>query len=65
VVTRLFHPRSDAWAEHFEWNGPFIAARTDVARATLAVLRINHPDALAIREVLMAEGLWGEADAST
>ena len=33
-------------------------ARTEVGRVTIAVLRINQPNALAIRQVLMDEGLW-------
>ena len=58
VVTRLFHPRADVWDEHFAWDGAAIAPSTDVGRATIAVLRMNQPNAVAIRQVLMSEGLW-------
>lgn len=58
LVTRIFHPRVDIWNEHFVWEGAVISARTDVGRATLNVLRINLPNAVAIREVLIADGLW-------
>jgi len=57
-MTRLFHPRRDAWDKHFRWNGPYLAGLTDVGRTTIAVLTINHPDYVALRESLMAEGLF-------
>ncbi len=57
-VTRLFHPRFDGWAEHFRWAGAALAGRTDIGRATIAVLSINHPDAIRLRRSLMREGLF-------
>ncbi len=59
VVTRLFHPRIDAWGDHFVWRESSIVPLTDVGRATMAVLRMNQPNAVAVREVLMRDGLWG------
>ena len=56
-LTRLFHPRTDRWEEHFRRNGPRLDGLTDVGRATLEVLRMNHPDALAVREALWREGI--------
>lgn len=58
TVTRLFHPRLDAWNNHFEWEGSIVVPRTEIGAATVAVLRINHPDAQAIRDVLMSGDLW-------
>ena len=55
-MTRLFHPRRDLWTEHFRWNGPVLVGFTDVARATIAVLAINHPAQRAIRNTLIEEG---------
>src|SRR5437762_406885 len=43
-VVRLFHPRQDRWAEHFEWNGPKLIGLTPPGRATIAVLHINRSD---------------------
>jgi hypothetical protein len=40
-LSRLFHPRTDSWAEHFIWNGPTLHGMTPVGRATIDVLRIN------------------------
>ena len=58
VVTRLFHPRLDVWEEHFAWEGPALTPRSDVGAVTIAVLRINLPNAVAVREILMGAGLW-------
>ena len=57
-ITRLYHPRRDRWKTHFEWHGPILAGRTAVARTTIAVLAINHPDAVAVREALIEEGAF-------
>ena len=58
VVTRLFHPRLDVWEEHFAWEGPALIPRSDIGAVTIAVLRINLPNAVAVREILMGERLW-------
>jgi len=57
-ITRLFHPRRDAWPEHFQWNGAALAGLTDVGRATIAVLNINHAFHRALRQALMDEGVF-------
>jgi hypothetical protein len=57
-LTRLFHPREDDWNEHFRWNGAVLFGLTDVGRATIAVLNINHPAAMAKREELIQEGVF-------
>lgn len=54
--TPLFHPRRDAWEEHFRWDGPELLGLTPVGRTTIDVLRINHPDAIAVRSSLIEEG---------
>ena len=58
LVTRLFHPRLDAWDEHFFWEGPMLNPRSDIGAVTIAVLRINLPNAVAVRQTLMSERLW-------
>lgn len=55
-MTRLFNPRRDTWKVHFRWNGSLVVGLTDIARATIAVLAINHPAQLAIRNTLIDEG---------
>lgn len=57
-LVRLFNPRLDAWAEHFEWNGPALFGKTDAAKATVALLRINAQSRVALRQMLMDEGVF-------
>ena len=56
-LTRLFHPRKDEWDVHFEWVGPMLAGRTEVGRTTIDVLKINFPDRLEHRMLLIASGV--------
>jgi hypothetical protein len=55
-TVRLFNPRKDRWARHFEWNGPHLVGRTHTGRVTLALLEINRPEAVEFREYLILEG---------
>jgi hypothetical protein len=57
-LVRLFHPRRDRWKKHFVWNGGILAGRTGVARATVAVLWMNHPTLIQTREILIEGGLF-------
>jgi hypothetical protein len=57
-LTRLFHPRTDQWAEHFEWDGVQLRGKTPIGRTTVAVLAPNDADTLAVREALRDEGLF-------
>lgn len=61
-IVRMFHPRKDVWTRHFQWNGPVLIGRTTIGRATIAVLSINHPDAVALRQTLIEEGVFPPAD---
>lgn len=55
ALAELFHPRKDRWVEHFGWNGALILGRSPVGRATVRVLAMNDPEAVAVREALIAE----------
>ena len=55
---RLFDPRSQIREEHFGWSGALVAGKTDVGRATVQTLNMNRPDAVAVRELLMLEGVY-------
>jgi hypothetical protein len=55
-LTRLFNPRSDAWAGHFQFDGPLLTGKTPIGRATIRVLAMNANDLLLIRVELLAEG---------
>lgn len=55
-TTRLFHPRTDSWADHFRWEGHHLFGLTVVGRGTVFALDLNHPRRLLIRQ---AEQLFG------
>jgi hypothetical protein len=57
----LFHPRSDVWATHFATQAGAVVARTAVARATVALLRINAPARVEVRTELATLGRWPAA----
>lgn len=57
-IVRLYHPRKDKWWRHFRWDGPVLMGRTSIGRATIAVLEINHRDAVAVRQALIEEGVF-------
>jgi len=57
-IVRLFHPREHVWTEHFSWNGPSLVGRTANGRATIQALRLNRADAVAVRQLLMREGVY-------
>ena len=58
VPVRLFHPRKDAWDEHFAWNGPTLVAKSAIGRVTLYVLGINLSHRVTLRQMLIEEGTF-------
>jgi hypothetical protein len=52
----LLNPRTQAWAEHFRWEGPRIVPLTTTGRATVEALAMNRPLILAIRQEEAARG---------
>lgn len=56
-VVPLFHPRKQKWHEHFTWDGPRLVGKTPIGRTTIQTLGINRPDAIAVRRLLLAEGI--------
>jgi len=54
----LFNPRSGAWDDHFVWEGPVLRGKTPVGIATIELLRINQPERVDHRRLLMQLGLW-------
>ena len=45
----LFHPRRQAWADHFRWDGVTVVGLTPTGRTTVAALQMNRPLIHAIR----------------
>ena len=56
LVTRLYHPRTDRWGEHFRWQGVRIEPLTAIGRATASLLRVNDPQRIAVRANLLRQG---------
>jgi HNH endonuclease len=57
-VTRLYHPRRHKWAYHFRFDGNILIGRTAIGRTTIDVLRMNHPQLVALRDILTAAGVF-------
>jgi hypothetical protein len=55
---RLFHPLLQPWSEHFRFNGYQIEGLTEVGRATMELLNLNHHRRLRIREAEEVFGLF-------
>ena len=57
-IIRLFNPRKDAWARHFEMRSDGrIIGLTAIGRTTVRVLLMNKPESVLHRSSLIAEGL--------
>ncbi len=57
-IVRLFHPRRHKWSAHFAWEGPILRGKTAIGRTTIHVLAVNDPSAVAVRESLIAQGVF-------
>ena len=57
-VVRLFDPRRQVWKRHFRWRDAKVVGRTQPGRATIAVLNINDPKRVEMRQILMDEQEW-------
>jgi hypothetical protein len=54
-LTRLFNPRRHKWKRHFRWQGAVLVGRSAVGRTTVAVLNMNGPYLLGLRQELLEE----------
>ena len=52
MLTPLFNPRAQVWADHFLWIGIEIDGITPVGRVTIYVLDMNNADRLELRLLL-------------
>lgn len=52
-LVALYHPRTQKWQEHFAWSddGLSVSGLTECGRATLHLLQMNRPLAVAARSV--------------
>lgn len=56
VITPLFHPRRQQWADHFRLEDAQIMPLTATGRVTVVLLQLNRPERVAERELLLAAG---------
>jgi hypothetical protein len=56
-LVRLFHPRQHQWGYHFQFDGPRVVGRTAIGRVTVAVLNMNAPLMVRLRQELIEEGV--------
>ena len=56
---KLYHPRNDIWAEHFEWHEAFteILGISPIGRATVHRLVLNRTGLINLRKVLYQANL--------
>ena len=57
-LTRLFNPRRQRWNHHFRWCGQLVVGITPVGRTTVAVLAMNDPEPVRLRQALIEEGVF-------
>lgn len=62
-VVSLFHPRQQAWPEHFTWidEGVQVSGLTPTGWATVEALRLNNPYIVESRKIWVAEN-WHPPD---
>lgn len=46
----LFHPRTDVWSDHFEWDDYHLVGKSDVGRLTIQLFGLNHERRIKIRQ---------------
>ncbi|MBI5081464.1 MAG: HNH endonuclease [Chloroflexi bacterium] len=52
-LTPLFNPRTQTWSDHFKLEGAEIIALTPEGRVTALILKLNSPERLRVRQVLI------------
>ena len=57
-LTPLFNTRRHKWQRHFRWDSPLLAGRTPIGRTTVGVLLLNAEEFIAVRQELIAEGVF-------
>lgn len=62
-IIRFFHPRTDAWADHFTLNGIVIEPFTDIGRVTERIFQFNTTERLLERQALAGVGRYPTLEA--
>lgn len=58
ILIRLFNPRKDDWFAHFEVEDGVFLPKTDVAEATIKLLKLNEIERILERLDLIEAGLF-------
>jgi HNH endonuclease len=64
-TVKLFNPRAQIWADHFQWaeDGIRILGKTPIGRATVGAIHLSDdPDALAVRGYWIVAGWHSPQD---
>jgi hypothetical protein len=59
-LVALFHPRRDAWSDHFAIQIGKICGLSPCGRATVRLLQMNAPRRVDLRRDLQDQGLFDE-----
>jgi hypothetical protein len=57
-IVRFYNPRSDGWNDYFNIRSRRIVGSTANGRATVWLLQMNSEDRVALRKLLMGDGIW-------
>ena len=57
-IVPLFHPRKNAWPDHFKLDGPRIEGITPTGRASVRLLTMNDERRLELRQELLRRGVF-------
>jgi hypothetical protein len=57
-IVPLFNPRQHNWRDHFHFEGAQILGSTIIGQATVRLLRLNAPERVASRQILIEIGLY-------
>ena len=58
LIVPLFNPRTDVWDDHFGLEGAYIRPLTPIGRATTRLLKLNNPERIRVRQVLIRAGRY-------
>lgn len=56
-LTPLYHPRTQSWADHFDFQAGRIEPLTPEGRVTVNLLRLNQPERVSERRLLFEAGV--------
>lgn len=57
-ISRLFHPRTDRWSDHFQVDDGRLIGLSLLGRATVQLLQFNEPSRVRQRKLLIAANVY-------